>query len=261
MKVARPIPARELNKGIFADHTVRRCAHAPLPCCEARFRETRPVASNQHEVPHDGSDDDDGVRFGDTFGGREIGERSLRVGGSARARSARAPRGTRATGRTRDAWIGRSKRIGGSRQRRLGRTRRLGWCPSWPFRRVRFRKGPAGFRASAAWVRVGYDDPLAQYTGELTLALGDFARFVPSIGAGGGLARTYRVDENGAHVGGGSNLGIGVLRAAVDYRLPLTDTDARAGISAMGVMPAIRASDAPDLSPWLMLAATVSIGF
>ena len=53
-----------------------------------------------------------------------------------------------------------------------------------------FGRGPAGVRLSAAWVRVGYDDPLQQYTAELTLALLERSRFVPSIGAGGGLART-----------------------------------------------------------------------
>ena len=129
------------------------------------------------------------------------------------------------------------------------------------FAAVDFGRGPAGFRASAAWVRVGYDDPLAQYTGELTLSLGEYSRFVPTVGAGGGLARTYRVDGTRMRIDGGANLGVGVLRVAIDYRLPFADTDARAGISAMGVMPAVRASDAPDLPPWLLLAGTVSIGF
>ena len=124
-----------------------------------------------------------------------------------------------------------------------------------------FGKGPAGFRASAAWVRVGYDDPLSQYTGELTLALLETARFVPTVGAGAGLARTYRVDPVTGARGGSANLGVGVLRAQLDYRLPLGDTDARTGIAAIGTMPAIRANDAPELRPWLLLTATVTVGF
>jgi hypothetical protein len=129
------------------------------------------------------------------------------------------------------------------------------------FAAIDFGKGPAGFRASAAWVRVGYDDPLAQYTGELTLTIGEFSRFIPSLGAGGGLARTYRVDGAGARTDGGANLGVGVLRAELDYRLPFGETDARAGLSASGVMPAVRASDAPDLGPWMIFTGTVTIGF
>ena len=129
------------------------------------------------------------------------------------------------------------------------------------FAALDFGRGPAGFRASAAWVRVGYDDPLAQYTGELTLTVGELSRFVPSLGAGGGLARTYRVDSAGTHVPGGANLGVGVLRASIDYRLPFAETDARAGVSATGVLPAVRGDGAPDLSPWMLFAGTVTIGF
>ena len=123
-----------------------------------------------------------------------------------------------------------------------------------------FGKGPAGVRLSGVWVRVGYDDPLQQYTGELTLALLERSRFVPSIGAGGGLARTYRVDASRQRTDGGSSLGVGVLRAGVDYRLPFDGTDARAGVSAIGTMPAIRGEGAPDIGPWLLVVATVGIG-
>jgi hypothetical protein len=124
-----------------------------------------------------------------------------------------------------------------------------------------FGRGPAGVRLSAAWVQVGYDDPLAQYTGELTLSFGERWRIVPVVGAGGGLARTYRVDGDGNRTGGGSNLGVGVIRGALEYRLPLGDTDARAGLAATLTVPAARASNAPDLPPWALFAATVGIGF
>ena len=123
-----------------------------------------------------------------------------------------------------------------------------------------FGRGPAGVRLSGAWVRVGYDDPLQQYTAELTLALLERSRFVPSIGAGGGLARTYRVDAARQRTDGGASLGVGVLRAGVDYRLPFDGTDARAGVSAIGTMPAIRGEGAPDIGPWLLIVAAVSVG-
>jgi hypothetical protein len=124
-----------------------------------------------------------------------------------------------------------------------------------------FGRGPAGFRASAAWLRVGSDDGLAQYTGELTLDLGGRSRWRPIVGAGAGLARTYRVDDTGARTSGGSSLGIGVLRLALEYRLPLEDVDARVGAHAIGTLPAIRGDNAPDLDPWLIGALTIGVGF
>jgi hypothetical protein len=122
-------------------------------------------------------------------------------------------------------------------------------------------QGPAGFRLSGAWVRVGYDDPLAQYTGELTLSLLDRGRLVPTLGAGAGLARTYRVDAAGQRAGGGASLGVGVLRAALEYRLPFRDTDTRVGISATGTLPVMKGDEAPDLAPWVLATAALSVGF
>ncbi len=124
-----------------------------------------------------------------------------------------------------------------------------------------FGRGPAGFRASAAWLRVGSDQGLAQYSGELTLDLGGRSRWRPIIGAGAGLARSYRVDAAGARTAGGSSLGIGVLRVSLELRLPLEDVDARAGIHAIGTLPAIRGDGAPDLDPWVIGAATLGVGF
>lgn len=122
-------------------------------------------------------------------------------------------------------------------------------------------RGPTGVRLSGTWVRVGYDDPLAQYTGELTLSLLEHPRWIPSLGVGGGLARTYRVDPSGQRTSGGASLGVGVLRASLEYRLPLHATDARLGLNAAGSLPAIKEQRAPDLPPWLLLSATVGVGF
>jgi hypothetical protein len=129
------------------------------------------------------------------------------------------------------------------------------------FTAVDFGRGPAGFRVSAAWVRVGYDDPLSQYTAELTLGIPLRSAFRPVFGVGGGLARTYRIDASGAHTTGGSNLGVGLARAGVEYRLPFTEADARASLGATATLPAIRANDAPRLDPWLLVGAAVTIGF
>jgi hypothetical protein len=122
-------------------------------------------------------------------------------------------------------------------------------------------RGPAGFRLSGFWLRVGSDNGLAQYTGELTLDLGGRMAFRPVLGAGAGFARTYRVDDNGARTTGGATLGVGQLRAALEYRIPIEETDARAGVHLIGVLPAVRGEGAPDLGPWLIAAATVGIGF
>jgi hypothetical protein len=122
-------------------------------------------------------------------------------------------------------------------------------------------RGPAGFRASGAWLRVGSDDGVAQYTGELTLDLGGCSDFRPVIGAGGGFARTYRVDDMGNRTSGGASMGVGLLRGALEYRLPIDDVDSRAGLSVMGVLPAIRGDGAPDIKGWILAGLTLGIGF
>ena len=122
-------------------------------------------------------------------------------------------------------------------------------------------RGPAGFRATAMWLQVGSENGLAQYSGEMTLDLGGSHPWRPVVGAGAGFARTSRVDAQGNHVSGGASLGIGLLRAALEYRLPIDGTDSRAGIGLMGVLPAVRGEGAPDTKGWVIVAATVGIGF
>jgi hypothetical protein len=122
-------------------------------------------------------------------------------------------------------------------------------------------RGPAGFRLTAVWLRVGSEQGLAQYTGELTLDFGGRRSWRPVLGAGAGVVRTYRVDDQGNRVGGGSTLGIGAMRAAIEYKLPVEEADARAGLSRIGAQPAARGDGAPDAKPWLVVAATVGVGF
>jgi len=118
----------------------------------------------------------------------------------------------------------------------------------------------AGARLYGAWVRVGYDDPLAQGGAELTLTLPITHVLVASTGVGGGVARVGRV-SGGARVPGGATLGVGTLRGGLDLRLPITDVDARVGVAAIGTMPVMRGEGAPAADPWLLGAATITVGW
>jgi hypothetical protein len=122
-------------------------------------------------------------------------------------------------------------------------------------------RGPAGFRASAMWFHVGSPNGLSQYTGELTLDLGGRGVWRPVVGAGAGLARTGRVDDQGNRTDGGASLGIGLLRAALEYRLPIDGVDSRAGVAVIGILPAVRGDGAPDSKGWVVLTASVGVGF
>jgi len=126
---------------------------------------------------------------------------------------------------------------------------------------IDFFRGPAGLRFSAMWFRVGSGEGIAQYAGELTLDLGGRSVWRPVIGAGAGLARTWKVDDTGARVSGGANLGIGVMRVALEYRLPIEGTDPRAAVGLIGVLPAVKAESAPDLKGWVIAGLTVGVGF
>ncbi len=121
-------------------------------------------------------------------------------------------------------------------------------------------KRTAGARLYGAWVRVGYEDPLAQLGAELTLTLPITRVVVASTGVGGGVARVGRV-EAGARVPGGATLGVGTLRGGLDLRLPITDVDARIGAAAVGTMPVMRGDGAPAADPWLLGLATITVGW
>lgn len=118
----------------------------------------------------------------------------------------------------------------------------------------------AGFRLSGSWVRVGSETGMQHYTGELWIDFGERTRLHPILGAGAGVARVNATDpvsgETSTHT-----LGTGVLRGTLEYGLPVRGTDARAGISVIGAVPAIRGSDEVSSSPWLLLVATVGVGF
>jgi hypothetical protein len=111
------------------------------------------------------------------------------------------------------------------------------------------------------WFHAGSGEGVAQYTGEMTLDLGGRSEWRPVLGAGAGLARTWKVDAAGNRVDGGANLAIGVMRAAIEYRLPIEGTDSRASLGITGVLPAVKAESAPDLRGWVVGGLSVGIGF
>jgi hypothetical protein len=124
-------------------------------------------------------------------------------------------------------------------------------------------RGPTGFRLTAAWLDVGSEHGLSQYTGEITLDFGGRSRLRPVIGAGGGVARTSSsVREDGTlDASTGATLGIGTVRAGLGLRLPFDEADARVTLDLTGALPAIRTDHAPDVTPWALASLTVGVGF
>ncbi len=118
----------------------------------------------------------------------------------------------------------------------------------------------AGLRLSGSWVRVGSARGLSQYTGELWLDFGAGRRLHPILGAGAGVARTDVKDPATGNLDS-HTLGIGLLRGSLQYSLPVHGTDARAALDVIGNVPAIRGSDSVDASPWLLVVASVGVGF
>lgn len=117
----------------------------------------------------------------------------------------------------------------------------------------------AGVRFSGAWVRVGTARGVSQYAGELWLDFNHNGPLHPILGAGAGAARVEL--DDGAGGTDSHTIGVGLLRGTLQYALPIRDTDARASLEAIGAVPAIRGSDAPDRDPYLLVLATVGVGF
>ncbi len=128
---------------------------------------------------------------------------------------------------------------------------------------LEFGRGPAGLRLSGSWFDVGSETGIQQYTGEITLDFGGRSRLRPNVGAGGGLGvASSSVRSDGTiDPEKSSVLGVGLLRAGLAYKIPLREADARLAFDITGTLPAIRAKDAPDLSPWLFASVMVGIGF
>jgi len=117
----------------------------------------------------------------------------------------------------------------------------------------------AGLRLNGAWVHVGGDRGLAQYGGELWVDFNYHGPLHPVVGAGAAAARIEAANATGGT--DSYTIGVGTLRGSLQYALPIRDTDARASIDVIGAVPAIRGSDAPDSSAYLLALATVGVGF
>ena len=116
----------------------------------------------------------------------------------------------------------------------------------------------AGLRVSGAWVRVGGEGGVSQYGGELWLDFNHYGPLHPIVGAGAAAAMMQLSD--GAGGTDSHTVGVGTLRATLQYALPIRDTDARASIDLIGAVLAIRGESAPNARAYLLALATVGVG-
>lgn len=128
------------------------------------------------------------------------------------------------------------------------------------FAAVDVGRNAAGARLSGSWVRVGSDRGLSQYTGELWIDFAHRSAVHPIVGAGAGVARIERQDAVTGDITTGT-IGVGVLRGALEYVLPVQSTDARAGLELIGSVPAIRSAETGNARAWLLIVASVGVGF
>lgn len=115
----------------------------------------------------------------------------------------------------------------------------------------------AGARFAGTWVRSGTQGGSSEYEAELWLDFAEHDPIHPILAAGAALARLDR-DVGGRLTSYG--IGVGVLRATLQYRLPVRDVDARAALDVVGSMPAVGAR-AADVTPWVTAAVMVGVGF
>jgi len=123
-----------------------------------------------------------------------------------------------------------------------------------------FGRRAAGLRLTGAWADAGTERGLSQYTGEFWLDLGMGELYHPILGAGAGVARVGQPGD-GDHPTDTATVGVGVFRAAFEVVLPVRDTDARAGIEALGSLPVAKPRDLTASGPWALFVATVGVGF
>lgn len=121
--------------------------------------------------------------------------------------------------------------------------------------------GAAGLRVSGTWIGTGTDHGLSLYGAELWLDFGKESDFHPIVAAGAALAR---VDHAAANATGAeldtASIGVALLRATLQYRLPVDGVDARAGLDLAANIRAF-GPDGYTNGAWATAAATVGIGF
>ncbi len=108
-----------------------------------------------------------------------------------------------------------------------------------------------GARVSASWLRAESEQGLSAYSAELWIDFRHRYELHPVLGAGASFLR-------GGALGTSSSVGAGVLRAGLEYELPIADADARLGLNLVGLVPAIGSE---RTQPWAMAALTVGAGF
>jgi len=108
-----------------------------------------------------------------------------------------------------------------------------------------------GARLSASWLRAESDQGLAAYSAELWLDLRHRYELHPVLGAGASFL-------HGGALGQSHSAGAGLLRAALEYQLPIADADARLSLNLVGLVPAIASE---RTRPWAIGSVTVGAGF
>ncbi len=122
-----------------------------------------------------------------------------------------------------------------------------------------FGSQSAGLRTAATWVRSGGSRGLSEYAAEIWLDFAGSRELHPIVAAGAALARVGMFDASGGETT--ATLGVGLLRASLEYALPVSGADARAGVDLIGNMPAVGADRALDVGPWLLADAHIGVGF
>lgn len=121
--------------------------------------------------------------------------------------------------------------------------------------------GAAGLRVSGTWVGTGTVGGLSLYGAELWIDFGKESELHPIIAAGAAYARADHQRAGGAASEvDTTSLGVALLRATLQYRLPVDGVDARAGIDLSANVRAFGPDDYTK-SAWAMAVATVGIGF
>lgn len=118
------------------------------------------------------------------------------------------------------------------------------------FTALDFGARAVGGRISAAWLRTASDQGLSAYDAELWIDFRHRYDLHPIVGAGASWL-------HGSALGEQENVGAGVLRGALEYELPLSDAEARVGVSGTLLVPAIATERS---QPWVTLALGVGIG-
>lgn len=114
----------------------------------------------------------------------------------------------------------------------------------------------SGLRVAAIWTAVGELTGAEQYGADLWLSFAGTERLRPTLGAGAALIRARVASSSSA--GRTESFGAATVRCSADYLLGSRHAEARLGVEAIGVSPAI---DAGARRPWGVFLTHLSLGF